>query len=106
MPPQATAKAKNSSTLRPSGRHSSDGLPTNSATHPKIDYDVPVTIDFCSHTGTLGGKHDGYPSYMAFVNGKKVYDFNQTTHMVGPINLGVIKLLPPMDVSPNVSFFW
>ena len=72
----------------------------------RIDYDVPVTVNFCSRTGTVGGSHDGYPSHMVFVKGNKVYDFNQTTTTVGPINFGILRLLPPMDVSPGVSFFW
>jgi hypothetical protein len=40
----------------------------------RIDYSVPVTIDFCSRSCTLGGKHDGYPSFVAFVQSEKVYD--------------------------------
>jgi hypothetical protein len=45
----------------------------------------------------VSGAHDGFPSYVVFVKGKKVYDFHQTS---------LPALLPPMDVSPSVNFNW
>jgi hypothetical protein len=71
-----------------------------------IDYDVTVSVDFSNRTGTITGAHDGYPSYMVFVNVPKVYDFPQTTNVVLGVNLGILKLLPPMDISPNATFTW
>jgi hypothetical protein len=75
-----------------------------------IDYDVSVTVNFSARTGTISGAHDGYPSYMIHVYtthvSEKVYDFPQTTDMIGPVNIGILKLLPPMDISPSGSFTW
>ena len=62
-----------------------------------IDYAISVQLNFCSRTGSVSGAHDGFPSYVVFVKGKKVYDFQQTI---------LPALLPPMDVSPSVNFNW
>lgn len=68
----------------------------------RIDYTIEVTLNSCSHTGTVGGNRDGYPSYMVFVNSKNVYDFAQK----GPPNIGTIHLIPPMEVLVDASFSW
>jgi hypothetical protein len=75
-----------------------------------IDYDISVTVDFSNRTGQIIGAHDGYPSYTIHVYGKhiskEVYNFQQTTHIRLGFNVGILKLLPPMDISPSGSFTW
>jgi hypothetical protein len=73
-------------------------LSTRSKALPvQINYNLSVTIDFCSHTGKLTGSHDGYPSYEVTVSGNEIYDHNQG-------HLG--QLVGSSDARVDVSFSW
>jgi hypothetical protein len=51
---------------------------TGSKLHPfMIDYDFRLTHNRTYATFSLGGTHDGYPSYVVSVNGVVIYDFPQ-----------------------------
>ncbi|MGA4643318.1 RHS repeat-associated core domain-containing protein, partial [Limisphaera sp. 4302-co] len=72
-----------------------------------IDYALVVGLNWCTRTGWVMGVHDGYPSYTVQVNGRTVYDHHQSTiPSVGGLNLGILKLLPPMDVRALRRFTW
>jgi hypothetical protein len=73
----------------------------------RIDYNMTVTLNWCTRKGRLQGKHDGYPSYLLFVDSSWIYAHKQAT-ITGPfgVNLGILKLLPPMDVSVDRRFKW
>jgi hypothetical protein len=42
---------------------------------PDIDYDFSIVFNPITGTGSLSGRHDGYPSYIVRVNGDTVYYF-------------------------------
>jgi RHS repeat-associated protein len=73
----------------------------------RIDYNMTVTLNWCTRKGRLEGKHDGYPSYFLLVDSSWIYFHHQAT-ITGPfgVNLGILKLLPPMDVSVDRRFKW
>jgi RHS repeat-associated protein len=73
----------------------------------RIDYNMTVTLNWCTRKGRLQGKHDGYPSYFLFLDSSWIYPHKQAT-INGPfgVNLGILKLLPPMDVSVDARFSW
>jgi RHS repeat-associated protein len=73
----------------------------------RIDYNMTVTLNWCTRKGRLQGKHDGYPSYFLFLDSSWIYAHKQAT-TPGPfgVNLGILKLLPPMDVSVDRRFKW
>jgi hypothetical protein len=84
------------------------GLPVSDLLlHLRIDYNMTVTLNWCTRKGRLQGKHDGYPSYYFFVDSSQIYFHRQAT-TPGPfgVNLGILKLLPPMDVSVDRRFKW
>jgi hypothetical protein len=68
---------------------------------------MTVTLNWCARKGRLEGKHDGYPSYFLLVDSSWIYFHHQAT-TPGPfgVNLGILKLLPPMDVSVDSRFSW
>lgn len=68
-------------------------------THPEFNLAFSGTALSLYPTvgGTLSGLHDGFPSYEVFVEGNKVYDYQQTNSL---------SLLPPMDVTLSVQFSW
>jgi RHS repeat-associated protein len=73
----------------------------------RIDYKMTVTLNWCTRKGRLQAKHDGYPSYFLFLDSSWIYAHKQAT-TPGPfgVNLGILKLLPPMDVSVDRRFKW
>jgi hypothetical protein len=84
------------------------GLPVSHLLlHLRIHYNITVTLNWCTRTGRLQGKHDGYPSYFLFLDSSWIYAHKQAT-INGPfgVNLGILKLLPPMDVSVDARFSW
>ena len=69
-------------------------LKANAATLPSsfdIDYNLNINFDFRIKMGSLTGTHDKYPSYKVFINGKSIYDFNQTGTPAGLYGVGNIK---------------
>jgi len=73
----------------------------------RIDYKMTVTLNWCTRKGRLQAKHDGYPSYFLFLDSSWIYAHKQAT-TPGPfgVNLGILKLLPPIDVSVDAWFSW
>ncbi|WP_165106645.1 hypothetical protein, partial [Limisphaera ngatamarikiensis] len=39
----------------------------------RIDYNMTVTLNWCTRKGRLQGKHDGYPSYFLLVDSSWIY---------------------------------
>jgi hypothetical protein len=84
------------------------GLPAATVLENRcIDCNMTVTLNWCTRRGRLQGKHDGYPSYFVFLDSSWMYAHKQAT-INGPsgVNLGILKLLPPMDVSVDRRFKW
>jgi hypothetical protein len=63
---------------------------------PDIDYRLRLEVDAARRRIRIVGSHDGFPSYTVLVNGKAVYDYEQS-HFVRSFD----KLLGTSDVEVN-----